>query len=144
MLYRNLIVALLLFFGWLGADAIVSLLGNPLDGVHYPMQSPRMRAVVYSETSWIDKTSFTALFFLVMFGLLWWFFIRQAGMLKGARVASIITAFTMLSFWFVPAVSADLHDLELNGWWLASMIYCNIAFFLYGFLGRGSIDDMHF
>lgn len=144
MMWKNLLIAAALFFGWLVVDSIASIAGQPLEGVHYPMQSRRMLSNVYDEHNWTEKTRYIAPFFLAVFAVLWWYLMRRAGRFDGTRVAAIITAFVMVSFWVVPAVSADMYELELNGYWLASMMYCNAVFFLYGFIGRGTIEDMYF
>ena len=71
-------------------------------------------------------------------------FVRKEGIVKGLRLASIVTAFTMAPFWIVSSVSADIYQLDINGYWLATMIYSNISFFVFGFFGKGTLDDLNF
>ncbi len=64
--------------------------------------------------------------------------------MQGLRLAAIITAFVMAPFWIVSAISADLYKLDVNGYWLASMIYANVSFLVFGFVGRGRAEDLYF
>jgi len=150
MLWKNLQIALLVFFAWLLADAAWSLFSSPLDGVYYPIESGRLKRSLFGfriglgSGVWTDKHHYSALFGLVIFGSLWWFFMRREGAYKGARIAALISAFLVAPLWVVTAVSADMYELDVNGYWLASMIYCNVSFFLYGFFGRGTTEDLYF
>ena len=150
MLWRNLQIALFVFFAWLLADAAWSLFSSPLDGVYYPIESGRLKGGLsgfrfYSGSGvWTDKHQYSVLFALAMFGSIWWFFMRREGAYKGARIAALISAFLVAPLWVVTAVSADMYELDVNGYWLASMIYCNVSFFLYGFFGRGTTEDLYF
>lgn len=152
MIWKNLQIAVFVFFAWLIADAASSLLSAPLDGVYYPLESGRIKRSIFGfrlgiateAGDWTDKRQFAALFFLLMFGAVWWLFVRREGAYKGTRIAALISAFLMAPFWIVTSVSADLYDLSINGYWLASMVYCNVSFFLYGFIGRGNTEDLYF
>lgn len=141
MLWINLKIAALLFFGWFGVDALVSIAGSPLEGIYYPMASGRLKSV---GADWMDKPWFGAPLYFLVFASFWLFMMRREGAVTGARVASLFTAFLMPTFWIVSSISADLYDLKINGYWLASMIYCNLSFFLFGFVGRGSSEDLYF
>jgi uncharacterized membrane protein (UPF0136 family) len=136
-----LLIALILFFGWFAVDALASLFGQPLEGVHYPMASGRLKSMPHD---WTAKAAFWAPLYLVIFAAIWFFFVRREGPRKGLRLASLATAFVMVPFWVVSLVSADLHGLEVNGWWAASMAYANITFGLYGFIGDGDPAQLNF
>ena len=127
-------IALILFFGWLAVDAAASLLGHPLEGVHYPMASGRLKSMPHD---WTAKSAFWAPFFLAVFAAIWLFFMRREGPRKGVRLAALTTGFVMPPFWIVSLISADLHGLDVNGWWAVSLAYANITFLLYGFIGDG-------
>ncbi len=136
-----LALALLLFFGWLVADVLASLLGHPLAGVHYPMASGRLKSMPHD---WTVKSAFWAPLFLVVFAAIWGFFVRREGLRKGARLAALTTGFVMPPFWIVSVIGADLHGLDINGWWAASLAYANITFLLYGFIGDGDPSRINF
>lgn len=55
--------------------------------------------------------------------------------MKGARLAALFSAFLIAPFWIVSAVTMDMYDLRINTYWLASLIYTNISFFLFSFFG---------
>ena len=38
-------LALILFFGWFAADAVMSLLAQPLEGIYYPMASGGLKSM---------------------------------------------------------------------------------------------------
>ncbi len=140
MLRKNVIFAAVLFFGWLLADSIASLVfGSPLPGVHYPLASGTLK---YAPYDWTDRSLTEAPLFLAAFGALWWFLLRRGS--GGLRAASLISAFLVAPFWIVSAITADLYRLDLNGWWLASMLYANLSFLVYGFLGSGRAGDLRF
>lgn len=141
MLWINLKIALLVFFGWFAVDSIVSILGKPMEGIFYPMASGRLKSI---GADWTQKPWFGAPMYLTLFAGVWLSFLWRGGLLAGARIAALITAFVMPPFWIVSSVSADMYDLELNGYWLASMVYCNFSFFLSGFLGSGRAEDLYF
>ena len=134
-------LALLLFFGWFAADTLVSLLGHPLEGVYYPMASGWLKSM---PNDWSQKAWFGAPLYLAVFTAIWWFFVSREGLRKGLRLAALTTGFVMLPFWIVSLVSADLHGLEVNGWWAASMVFANITFLLYGFIGDGDPWQINF
>jgi hypothetical protein len=122
-----------------GASSL--LLKSPLEGVYYPLASGQLKHIPHD---WTDKPSYAALLYLAVFGGLWAVLVRKAGLYTGLRVAALISAFVVVSFWVVSWVSADMYDLPLNRWWLVSMIYTNIFFFLFGFFGRGRAEDLYF
>jgi hypothetical protein len=115
-------LALILFFGWFAADTLMSLLAQPLEGIYYPMASGRLKSVPHD---WTQKPWFGAPLYL-------------------ARLAALTTAFLMAPFWIVSVISADLHGLDVNGWWAASMAYANISFLLYSFIGDGDPGQINF
>ncbi len=140
LLWRNFLLATALFFGWLVIDSASSILfSSPLEGVYYPLTSGRLKHV---PSDWTNKSTYAAGAYLAIFGVTWILFIRLAGLYAGCRLAALVTSFLMLPFWFVSWVTMDMYDLSLNGWWLASMIYANVSFFLFGFLGRGTLKDL--
>lgn len=141
MLSINLKLALLVFFGWFGLDALASISGSPMEGIYYPMASGRLKTV---GGDWTLKPWYGAPMYFLIFASLWLFVIRKEGAATGARIASLFTAFSMPTFWIVSSVSADMYDLEINGYWLASMIYCNLSFFVFGFIGTGKSQDLYF
>ena len=134
-------LALLLFFGWFAADTLVSLLGHPLEGVYYPMASGWLKSM---PNDWTQKAWFGAPMYLVIFAAIWLFFLRQEGPRKGLRLASLTSAFAMAPFWIVSLISADSLGLELNGWWVASMVFANGVFLLYAFIGDGDPWQINF
>jgi len=81
--------------------------------------------------------------YLAVFTSLWVVLVRKEG-LTGLRVAAIITAFTILPFWVVSAVTADMYELTINKLWLYTMVYSNLSFFIFGFMGKGSLEDLNF
>jgi hypothetical protein len=141
MLRLNFKLGLVLLFGWLAADSVCSILGAPLEGIYYPLASGRLKTEF---VDWTAKTWYSAPVYLAAFACLWFVIIQRAQTNKGLRAASLITAFVMAPFWIVSSVTMDMYNLELNGYWLASMIYANIAFLLHAFLGDGSHDDLVF
>lgn len=141
ILWKNFLVATFLFFGWFSVDALCSLLATPLEGIWYPAASGRLKHV---PADWTAKPVLAAPLYLLAFGGFWAVVLHKAGMRQGLRVAALFTAFAMAPFWIVSCVSADLYGLEVSGWWLASMIYCNVSFLLFGLVGRGSPEDLHF
>jgi hypothetical protein len=138
MLRKNLTLALLLFFGWLVLDSICSLMGKPLGGIYYPLASGRLKSV---PVDWSVKTEFAAPLYFLLFASLWGFFVRFAGVVNGSRPAALISAFLTLPFWIVPTLAADLYDLEINKYWLVSMFYVNISFFLHGCVSKRLIYE---
>ncbi len=142
MIWTNFKIAAILFFGWFVLDSLSSVfLGSPMEGIYYPAASGRLKSI---PLDWSNKPWFGAPMYLVIFAAIWIFFVRKEGVVKGLRLASIVTAFTMAPFWIVSSVSADMYQLDINGYWLATMIYSNISFFIFGFLGKGTLDDLHF
>jgi hypothetical protein len=137
MLRVNFRLALLLLFGWLLVDSIYSILGNPLAGIYYPLASGRLKSI---PLDWSAKPWFSAPLYLAVFTCLWLAFARRTAPSGGLRAASLVTAFIMAPFWIVSAVTADMYGLGLNGYWLASMIYANLSFFLHAFAGGGTQD----
>ena len=132
MLRKNLIIATAIFFGWLLIDSMSSLLGSPLEGVYYPLASGWLKSV---PTDWTHKPWFTAPLYLSLFSGIWVFFIWKEGAPRGARLAALFSAFLVAPFWIVSAVTMDMYDLRINPYWLASMIYTNISFFLFACFG---------
>ena len=141
MLWTNLKIAAVLFFGWFVADSIASILGSPLEGIYYPMASGTLKSV---PGDWTNKPWFGAPLYLTVFSSIWLFLIRNEGVYKGSRVTALFTSFSMAPFWIVSAISADMYDLDINGFWLATMIYSNVSFVVFGFLGRGNPEDIYF
>ncbi len=134
-------LALILFFGWFAADTLMSLLAQPLEGIYDPMASGRLKSVPHD---WTQKPWFGAPLYLALFAAIWLFFVRREGPRKGVRLAALTTAFLMAPFWIVSVISADLHGLDVNGWWAASMAYANISFLLYSFIGDGDPGQINF
>ena len=132
MLWKNLKFATIVFFGWLLIDSMSSLLGSPLEGVYYPLASGWLKSV---PTDWTNKPWFAAPLYLLLFSGIWVFFIWKEGASRGARLAALFSAFLVAPFWIVSAVTVDMYDLRINPYWLASMIYTNISFFLFAFFG---------
>jgi hypothetical protein len=141
MLRLNFKLALVLFFGWLLADSVYSILGNPLSGIYYPLASGRLKSVA---VDWSTKPWFSAPIYLAAFACIWIVLTKIMRITNGLRAASLVTAFVMAPFWIVSSVTMDVYNLELNGYWLASMIYSNISFLLYAFLGDGKPEDLVF
>ncbi len=141
MIWNNFLVASMVFFGWLLLDAIGSLMGAPLEGVYYPGASGWLRGV---PRDWTQKPAFLAPLYLGVFALLWYGLMQKAGARQGLRVAALITSFVLVPFWVVSLVTADAYDLTLSSWWVRSMAYANLSFFLYGFLGSGKSEDLYF
>jgi hypothetical protein len=140
-LTRNLYIAAVLFFGWFAVDSIMSLFGNPLEGLYYPMASGRLKQLPHD---WTQKPWFGAPLYLAIFATIWILFIRREGPRKGARLAALTTGFIMAPFWIVSLVSADMYGLEINSWWAWSMAYANASFLFYGFVGSGRSEDLRF
>ena len=141
ILTRNFYFAALLFFGWFATDSVVSLLGNPLEGIYYPMASGRLKHLPHD---WTQKPWFGAPLYLAVFIAIWILFVRHEGLRKGLRLAALTTAFVMAPFWIVSLISADMHSLEINTWWAWSMAYANASFMLYGFVGGGTPNELNF
>ncbi len=141
MMWKGFLLATLLFFGWFAVDTVCSLLGSPLQGIWYPMASGTLKHV---PPDWTMKPVLAAPLYLAVFGGFWALVIGRAGLRQGLRVAALFTAFAMAPFWIVSCVSVDMYGLEISGWWLASMIYCNVVFLLFGFVGRGRAEDLYF
>lgn len=141
MLRLNFILALVLFFGWLAADSVYSILGHPLEGIYYPLASGRLKTVF---VDWTDKAWYSAPIYLAAFACLWFVITQRMQTSKGLRAASLVTTFVMAPFWIVSSVTMDMYSLELNRYWLASMIYSNISFLLHAFFGYGSREDLAF
>lgn len=136
-----LYLALIIFFGWFALDTLASLAGRPLEGIFYPMASGRLKSI---PNDWTQKAWFGAPLYLALFGAVWFFFVHREGARKGLRLAALTTAFTMVPFWVVSAVSADSYGLEVNGWWVGTMAAANLVFLLYGFVGDGRTEDLYF
>ena len=132
MLWKNLKLAATIFFGWLLFDSFSSLLGSPLEGVYYPLASGWLKS---APADWTNKPWFAAPLYLLLFSGIWVFFVWKEGYPRGARLAALISAFLVAPFWIVSAVTTDMYDLWINPYWLASMIYTNISFFLFAFFG---------
>ncbi len=142
MIWTNFKIAAILFFGWFVLDSLSSVfLGSPMEGIYYPAASGRLKSI---PLDWSNKPWFGAPMYLVIFAAIWIFFVRKEGVVKGLRLASIVTAFAMAPFWIVSSVSADMYQLDINGYWLATMIYSNVSFFVFGFFGKGTLDDLNF
>lgn len=141
MIWKNLRFAALLFFSWLLLDCILSISYSPMPGIYYPAASGTLKSL---PPDWTNKPWYGAPIYLMAFSCIWLLFVRKAGFDKGLRVAALVTAFAMAPFWIVSAISADMYELEVNHYWLASMIYANASFFIFGFIGRGDIEDLNF
>lgn len=142
MLLTNFKIAAVLFFGWFVLDSMSSIiLGSPMEGIYYPAASGTIKG---SSGDWTNKPWFAAPMYLAIFSAIWIFFVKKEGPYKGLRLASIVTAFAMAPFWIVSAISADIYNMDINGYWLATMIYSNISFFIFGFIGKGRLEDMNF
>ena len=142
MLWGNFKIAAILFFGWFMLDSASSiLLSSPMEGIYYPAASGTIKS---NPGDWSYKPWFGAPMYLAIFSAIWVFLVRKEGLYKGLRIASIITAFTMAPFWIVSSISADMYQLDINNYWLATMIYSNISFFVFGFIGKGNIEDLNF
>ena len=141
ILRLNFKLALLLLFGWLIADSLYSILGQPLSGIYYPLASGRLKSVA---VDWSAKSWFSAPVYLAAFASVWIVFTKVMQINNGRRAASLVTGFVMAPFWIVSSVTTDMYDLELNGYWLASMIYANLSFLLYAFIGEGRQKDLAF
>jgi len=142
MLWNNFKIAAALFFSWFIVDSVSSIfLRSPLDGIYYPLTSGRLRHI---PRDWTDKTCFEAPLYLFLFSIIWLFFIRKEGTYKGMRLAAIFTSFILAPFWIVSSVSASMYGLDINIYWLLTMIYSNISFLVFGFIGNGNIDDLNF
>lgn len=140
MIWTNFKIASILFFGWFAVDTASSVfLGSPMDGIYYPAASGKLKSI---PGDWTNKPWFGAPMYIGLFGTIWVFFVRKEGVIKGLRLAAIVTAFTMAPFWIVSLVSADLYKLDINGLWLITMIYSNISFLIFGFLGKGDLEDL--
>lgn len=142
MIWINFKFAALLFFSWFVIDSASSVLfNNPMEGIYYPAASGTLKSI---PGDWTNKPWFGAPMYLAIFAVIWIFFVRVEGVIKGLRLAAIVTAFTMAPFWIVSTISADMYQLKINGYWLATMVYSNISFFIFGFIGRGYIEDLNF
>ncbi len=141
MLRFNFKLALVLLFGWLLADSVYSILGNPLSGIYYPLASGRLKSL---PEDWSTKPWYSAPIYLFAFASIWIVLTQIMQISQGDRAAALVTAFAMAPFWIVSSLTMDLYNLGLNGYWLASMIYANVAFFLYAFFGDGKRDDLAF
>lgn len=142
MLWSNFKIAAVLFFGWFILDSASSIfLGSPIEGIYYPAASGIIKS---NPGDWSNKSWFGAPLYLSIFSAIWIFFVRKEGKYKGLRLAAIVTAFTMAPFWIVSSISADMYALDINSYWIATMIYSNISFFIFGFVGRGNIEDLDF
>ena len=140
MIWTNFKIASVLFFGWFVLDSTFSLLlSGPLEGIYYPLASGKLKSI---PADWTNKPWFGAPMYLAIFVSIWVFFVRKEGVIKGLRLAAIVTAFTIAPFWIVSFVSADIYQLDINGFWLATMIYSNISFLIFGFIGKGDLEDL--
>lgn len=142
MISKNFLVAAVTFFAWLFADSASSLLlDRPLPGIYYPMESGTLKSV---GRDWSKRSRWGAPIVLAAFAGMWALLINRTGIGTGLRLAALISAFVMVPFWVVTLASADLYDLSLNGYWVASMVYANVSFLLYGFVGRGRAKNLSF
>jgi hypothetical protein len=142
MLGGNFKLAAVLFFGWFILDSASSIIfSSPFEGIYYPAASGAIKSI---PGDWTHKPWFGAPLYLCLFASIWIFFVRVEGMHKGLRLAAIVTAFVMAPFWIVSSISADMYQLDVNGYWLASMIYANVSFFTFGLLGHGKAGDLDF
>ncbi|MFC1681063.1 hypothetical protein ACFL1S_04615 [Pseudomonadota bacterium] len=116
-----------------------SLLGSPLEGIYYPLASGWLKSV---PADWTNKPWFAAPLYLLLFSGIWILFLWKEGALRGARLASLFSAFLVAPFWIISAVTTDMYDLRINPYWLASMIYTNISFFFFAFFGDGHRLDL--
>jgi len=139
MFWKNLQFATTIFFGWLLIDSVSSIVGSPLEGVYYPLASGWLKSV---PADWTNKPWFSAPLYLFLFSSIWTFFMWKDGVRQGARLAAFVSAFVLAPFWIVSAVSADMYDLRINSYWLASLIYANISFFLFALLGNRARMDL--
>lgn len=143
MLWNNFRLAVVLFFGWFLVDSLASIFFTPIEGIYYPMASGTDRNIMRF-VDWSNKPPLSAPLILLAFSSIWIFFIRKAGLYNGLRVSALLTTFAMLPFWVVSSVTADMYNFEVNGYWLASMIYSNISFFIFGLIGKGDLEDLYF
>lgn len=142
MLWNNFRLASFLFFGWFALDSVFSIiLASPMEGIYYPAASGTLKSI---PADWTSKPWFGAPMYLAIFASIWLFLVRKEGLYKGLRIAAMVTAFTMAPFWIVSSVTSDMYELDINGYWLASMIYSNITFLVFGFIGKGNIEDLYF
>lgn len=142
MIWTNFKIAAVLFFGWFLLDSVFSVfLSSPLEGIYYPAASGRLKSI---PADWTNKPWFGAPMYLTLFTSIWIFFVKKEGVIKGLRLSAIVTAFTMAPFWIVSSVTADMYQLDINIYWLVTMIYANISFFVFGFIGRGNLEDLNF
>jgi hypothetical protein len=142
MIWTNFTIASVLFFGWFALDIVYSVfLGGPMEGIYYPAASGTLKS---NPGDWTHKPWFGAPMYLAIFTAIWIFFVRKEGIVKGLRLAAIVTAFTMAPFWIVSSISTDMYQLDINGYWLATMVYSNISFFVFGFIGQGNLEDLNF
>ena len=96
MLRLNFKLALVLLFGWLLADSVYSILGNPLSGMYYPLASGRLKSV---PTDWTTKPWYSAPVYFAAFACIWILFSHLVRVSKGLRAASLVTALVMAPFW---------------------------------------------
>ena len=139
-MWTNFKIASILFFSWFALDTASSVfLNSPMDGIYYPAASGKLKSI---PADWTNKPWFGAPMYLTIFASIWVFFVRKEGVIKGLRLAAIVTAFTMAPFWIVSFISADIYQLDINGFWLATMVYSNISFLIFGFIGKGDLEDL--
>lgn len=142
MLWSNFKIAAVLFFSWFIVDSASSIfLGSPLEGIYYPAASGTLKSM---PGDWTNKAWFGAPLYFVIFSSIWIFFIRREGKYKGMRLAALVTSFIMAPFWIVSIISADVYGLEISTYWLLTMIYSNVSFLIFGFIGKGNIEDLYF
>ena len=140
MIWSNFKIAAVLFFGWFVLDSVSSVFfGSPMEGIYYPAASGTLKSV---PGDWTSKPWFGAPMYCAIFAAIWIFFVKKEGIVKGLRLAAIVTAFTMAPFWIVSSISADMYELDVNGYWLTTMVYSNISFFIFGFIGKGNLEDL--
>jgi hypothetical protein len=114
--------ATVLFFGWLIIDSASSiLLSRSLEGVYLTVGGKLVP------------------FNLIVFVVIWFISYLIEG---GFRAAAFISSLLLPPFWVVPLVTADMHDLKLNYFWLVSMIFSNVIFLIFAFFGKGTKKDL--
>jgi hypothetical protein len=135
-------LAAALFFSLFIIDSVSSIfLSRPLEGVYYPVSG---KLPLYVERDWTNRSSSPAPFHLAFFAFIWFMCCLIQKPEGGLRTAAFISSVLIPMYWVVPLMGAELYGLKLNYLWLASMIFSNVIFLIFAFIGKGTINDLFF
>lgn len=120
-------IATILYFGWLVLDIITRAFGYPIEGIYYSAGSRTLSPL--NQANWSTHDFYRPIWILIISAVPWLIFIKYAGV-NGARLVAFALSFILIGFVVVPLVTADMYNLSINYYWLFSMLYCAIVFFI--------------